>query len=205
MWHRPGEGIGGAQEPLALADVYTTQPKLLIADEPVTSLDVSVQASILNLLVELQAPQGNATLFISHDLAVVGYLADEVAVMYRGQFMETGPVEAVFRPPYHPYSEVLLSSVPIIGAEKQEMARAGVEERPEPPGELTGCPFHTRCPRFLGKICVEEVPPWRVDEESGKAVFCHIPLEELREAQAPQAPLRPGRDAPPGGGEEGRR
>lgn len=200
----PGQLSGGQKQRVAIARAFAPNPHLLIADEPVTSLDVSVQASILNLLVELQARQGNATLFISHDLAVVGYLADEVAVMYRGQFMETGPVEAVFRPPYHPYTEVLLASVPIIVAEKQGMARAGAEERPEPPGEPTGCPFHTRCPRFLGKICVEEVPPWRVDEESGKAVFCHIPLEELRGAQAPPAPLGPGRDAPPAGREEGR-
>ncbi len=192
----PGQLSGGQKQRVAIARAFAPNPQLLIADEPVTSLDVSVQASILNLLVELQARHGNAALFISHDLAVVGYLADEVAVMYRGQFMETGPVQAVFQPPYHPYTELLLASVPVIDAEKQPLAPEP-EGRPEPAGELTGCPFHTRCPRFLGKICVEEVPPWHVDEASGKAVFCHIPLEELRAAQVPPATLRPGQEASP--------
>jgi peptide/nickel transport system ATP-binding protein len=205
MAHRlPGQLSGGQKQRVAIARAFATNPGLLIADEPVTSLDVSVQASILNLLVELQAQQGNATLFISHDLAVVGYVADQVAVMYRGRFMEAGPVQAVFRPPYHPYTELLLSSVPVIVAEKEEMPQSGPAARPESQGEPVGCPFHARCPRFLGRICVEQAPPWRVDEVTGKGVLCHIPLDELRQSQVPPATLRTSpAAAPPAGEEEG--
>jgi peptide/nickel transport system ATP-binding protein len=186
----PGQLSGGQKQRVAVARAFAPNPDLFIADEPVTSLDVSVQASLLNLFNELQADHGNSTLFISHDLAVVGYLADEVAVMYLGQLMETGPSRAVFRQPYHPYTEALLSSVPIVGPEKEG---GGIElegEIPSPSEEISGCPFHTRCHRFLGDICVEAVPPWREDEGSGKRIFCHIPLDELRHDQEPPATLR---------------
>jgi peptide/nickel transport system ATP-binding protein len=186
----PGQLSGGQKQRMAIARAFAPDPDMFIADEPVTSLDVSVQASILNLLNELQAEHGNSTLFISHDLAVVGYLADHIAVMYLGRLMETGPVGAVFRPPYHPYTEVLLSSVPIIGAEKQEKGIQLEGEIPSPAQEISGCPFHTRCPRFLGDICVQQVPPWREEEASGKRIFCHIPLDDLHADQEPPAPMR---------------
>jgi len=179
----PGQLSGGEKQRVAIARAFAPNPDLLIADEPVSSLDVSVQASILNLLNELQIEREASTLFISHDLAVVGYLADIVAVIYLGQLMEVSPAEAAFDPPHHPYTEALLSSVPLIDPQgKQEKIRLEGDV-PSPTEDITGCPFHTRCPRFLGDICVEERPPWREDEDTGKRSFCHIPIEELRQKQ----------------------
>lgn len=179
----PGQLSGGEKQRIAVARAFAPNPELLIADEPVTSLDVSVQASILNLLRELQAEHGISILFISHDLAVVGYLADDVAVIYLGQLMETAPVDVIFDPPYHPYTEALLSAVPLIDPEGQQEQIRLEGEVPSPSDKISGCPFHTRCPRFLGDICVEDVPPWRVEEETQKRSFCHIPLDELRSKQ----------------------
>jgi peptide/nickel transport system ATP-binding protein len=179
----PGQLSGGEKQRVAIARAFAPNPALLVADEPVSSLDVSVQASILTLLGKLQAEHGSSVLFISHDLAVVGYLADEIAVIYLGQLMETGPAGDVFDPPYHPYTEALLSSVPLIDPEGEQKEIRLEGEIPSPSRKITGCPFHTRCPRFLGDICAEQVPPWRVDEETKKRIFCHIPLEELRRTQ----------------------
>jgi len=179
----PGQLSGGEKQRIALARAIAPNPHLLIADEPVSSLDVSVQASMLNLFSELQEKEEIATLFISHDLAVVGYLADDVTVMYLGQAMEVGPSRAIFDPPYHPYTEALLSAIPLLDPEGEQEEIRLKGEVPSPAKEISGCPFHTRCPRFVGDICVKEVPPWRVDEESGKRTFCHIPHDELREKQ----------------------
>jgi peptide/nickel transport system ATP-binding protein len=175
----PGQLSGGEKQRVAIARALAPNPNLLVADEPVSSLDVSVQASILTLLNQLQTENNASVLFISHDLAVMGYLADEIAVIYVGQLMETDPSSAVFDPPYHPYTEALLSSVPLIdpGGRQREIRLEG--EIPSLSEELTGCPFHTRCPRFLGDICVEQVPPWRTEEATAKRIFCHIPLDEL--------------------------
>jgi peptide/nickel transport system ATP-binding protein len=179
----PGQLSGGEKQRVAIARAFAADPDLVIADEPVSSLDVSVQASILNLFQELQAEHGIATLFISHDLAVVGYLADDVAVIYLGELMEVAPVEQIFQPPYHPYTEALLSSVPLMNpkqAQKQTELRG---EIPSPSEEVTGCPFHTRCPRFLGDICINERPPWREAKGDRDRIFCHIPIDELLEKQ----------------------
>jgi peptide/nickel transport system ATP-binding protein len=199
----PVQLSGGEKQRVAIARAFAAQPDLLLFDEAVSALDVSVQASILNLLNDLQHETRYAALFISHDLAVVGYLADDVAVMYLGRLMETGPVEAVFAPPYHPYTEALLSAIPRI----DEARRLGQDSpsRPLPrtqlddarrlaairlPGDVpspsdipSGCPFHTRCPRFLGDTCVNEPPPWRV-ALSGARISCHIPLADLEQMQA---------------------
>ncbi len=179
----PGQLSGGEKQRIAIARAFAPYPEMLIADEPVSSLDVSVQASILNLFNQLQSQREVGTLFISHDLAVVGYLADEIAVIYLGRLMEIGPVAAIFDSPHHPYTEALLSAVPLIdpGAEQKQIRLPG--EVPSPSDELSGCPFHTRCPRFLGDICIEQVPPWREQESQQKRIFCHIPLDELVEAQ----------------------
>ena len=179
----PNEMSGGEKQRVALARAFAPNPNLLISDEPVSSLDVSVQASILNLFDELQTKNQIANLFISHDLAVVGYLADIVAVIYLGQLMEIGPVNTIFEPPHHPYTEALLSAVPLIDpeAEQKEIRLPG--DVPSPSEEISGCPFHTRCPRFIGDICVEETPPWREVEGTDKRYFCHIPQEELIEDQ----------------------
>jgi peptide/nickel transport system ATP-binding protein len=155
---------------------------LLIADEPVSSLDVSVQASILNLLNELQAEHGTSNLFISHDLAVVGYLADHIAVIYAGHLMEVAPAEELFRPPYHPYTEALLSAIPIADPQAVQKPIPLPGDGPSQTEATAGCPFHARCPRFLGPICVNERPPWR-ETGTGGRIFCHIPLDELERAQ----------------------
>jgi peptide/nickel transport system ATP-binding protein len=179
----PGQLSGGEKQRVAIARAFAPRPDLLIADEPVTSLDVSVQASILNLFNELQGEYEIGTLFISHDLAVVGYLADVVAVIYLGQLMEVSESASIFDPPHHPYTEALLSSVPLVDPEGEQEQIRLTGEVPSPSEEITGCPFHTRCPRFIGDICVEEVPPWREISGMTKRTFCHIPEDELREKQ----------------------
>ena len=178
----PGQLSGGEKQRVAIARAFAPHPDLLLFDESVSALDVSVQASILNLLNELQREQGSAYLFISHDLAVVGYLADEIAVIYLGYLMEAGRTPDVLKPPYHPYTEALLSAVPQPDPDAPQQPIRLTGEVPSPIDIPSGCRFHTRCPRFLGDICVEQEPPWRV-EENGHRIYCHIPLEELRTVQ----------------------
>jgi peptide/nickel transport system ATP-binding protein len=179
---RPAQLSGGEKQRVAIARAFASNPDLLIADEPVSSLDVSVQASILNLINELQVEHNSSVLFISHDLAVVGFLADVVAVIYLGQLMEVAETEELFVPPYHPYTEALLSAIPLADpfAEQKEIRLEG--DLPKPTADIKGCPFHTRCPRFLGDICVEQPPPWQ-ETETGTRIYCHIPLDELRNLQ----------------------
>lgn len=180
----PGQLSGGEKQRVAIARAFASQPELLLADEPVSALDVSVQANILNLLAELQVEQRTALVLISHDIAVVGYLADRVVMMYLGEFMQTGPAENIFDPPYHPYTEALLSSVPPPDpfVEQKRIRLEG--ELPSAVNPPSGCPFHTRCPRFLGDICVQQTPPWR-ETRDGKRIFCHIPEDELIQIQEP--------------------
>lgn len=178
----PGQLSGGEKQRVAIARAFAANPDLLICDEPVSSLDVSVQASILNLIGSLQEEHDSAVLFISHDLAVVAYLADKIAVIYAGYLMEVADAQALLEPPYHPYTEALLSAIPLIDpdAEQRDIRLEG--DVPSPTDLPSGCPFHPRCPRFIGDICVEETPPWRVTE-SGDRIYCHIPLQDLREEQ----------------------
>ncbi len=179
----PEQLSGGEKQRIAIARAFASNPDVLIADEPVSSLDVSVQASILNLLNQLQIDHGSSLLFISHNLAVVGYLADRIAVIYLGQLMEVADADVLFEVPYHPYTEALLSAIPLADpyAEQTQIRLEG--EIPSAIQKPSGCPFHTRCPRFLGEICVNKTPPWRLDEETGKQYFCHIPVSELRQSQ----------------------
>jgi peptide/nickel transport system ATP-binding protein len=188
---RPEQLSGGEKQRVAIARAFAAAPDLLIADEPVSALDVSVQASILNLLNELQEEHSIGSLFISHDLAVVGYLADEVAVIYAGILMELSPSEALFNPPHHPYTEALLSAIPHIDPEK---VRDPIRLEGEVPDQVNvpgGCPFHPRCPRYkqlqdsLGNLCRTKSPPWR-ETETGKRIYCHIPTGELAELQTPE-------------------
>jgi peptide/nickel transport system ATP-binding protein len=139
---------------------------------------VSIQATVLNLLRELQDERSYSYLFISHDLSVVRHLADRVAVMYLGQIMETGSTSQVFAPPYHPYTEALVSAVPVPDPTVvQERIRL---DGPVPGAGnlLPGCPFQSRCPRKLGSICETEAPPVRVAGE-GHTIRCHVPLADL--------------------------
>ena len=178
----PAQLSGGEKQRVAIARAFAAIPDLVLLDEPVSSLDVSVQASILNLLNRLQGEHGTSLLFISHDIAVVGYLSDYVGVLYLGRLMEVAPSQALFDPPYHPYTEALLSAIPLLDPEAvQERVRLS-GELPSPLAPPTGCPFHSRCPRYIGDICVEQTPPWQEDE-SGTRIFCHIPVKNLRQEQ----------------------
>src|SRR5262249_52737051 len=187
LTQKPVQLSGGLKQRVAIARAFAGEPKLVVCDEPTSALDVSVQAAILNLLVKLQADQRVAYLFISHDLGVVRYLADRIAVLYLGQLMELGPADIVFEGPHHPYTEALLSAVPTIdGGGRDPIGLAGeLPSAAEPP---TGCVFHTRCPRKLGAIC-EEVEPPLVQAEHGHELRCHIPIEELRRLQVERREL----------------
>ena len=179
---KPQHLSGGEKQRVAIARALAGDPDVIVADEPVSALDVSVQAAVINLLMEIQAAHGATLVFISHDLSVVRYLADHVAVMYLGTVAEVGPVERVFSPPYHPYTEALLSAVPVPDPD-HKTARI-ILEGPVPRADEVprGCPFATRCPRRLGAICDETPPPvQRLDGEH--RIACHIPAAELRASQ----------------------
>jgi peptide/nickel transport system ATP-binding protein len=154
----------------------------VVCDEPTSALDVSVQAAILNLLADLQNDKGVTYLFISHDLGVVRYLSDRIAVLYLGRLMELGDAEVVFNAPHHPYTEALLSAVPTLDGEERPRIRLE-GEMPSAADPPSGCVFHTRCPRKLGEICETEEPPL-VEAEPGHLMRCHISIEELRRLQA---------------------
>lgn len=180
----PRQLSGGEKQRVGIARALASHPDLVLCDEPVSALDVSVQAAILNLLLEIQEKFNTTLVFIAHDLSVVRFFSDQVAVMYLGQVMEIGPAEAIYSPPYHPYSEALLSAVPIPDPKaKQKHIRleGTVPSAIDPP---SGCRFHTRCPRRKllpddGQICVTDTPPWR-EAADGHRIFCHLPLETLR-------------------------
>jgi len=184
----PRQLSGGEKQRVGIARALASRPDLVLCDEPVSALDVSVQAAILNLLLDVQKEYNTTMIFIAHDLSVVRFFSDNVAVMYLGQVMEIGPADAIYAPPYHPYTEALLSAVPIPDpTAKQARIRlqGTVPSALNPP---SGCRFHTRCPRRHllpegGKICTTETPPWR-EAGDGHKIFCHIPLETLRNFEA---------------------
>jgi peptide/nickel transport system ATP-binding protein len=195
---RPAQLSGGLKQRVAIARAFAGDPRVVVCDEPTSALDVSVQAAILNLLAELQAEKQVAYLFISHDLGVVRYLSDRIAVLYLGRLMELSDGETIFDTPQHPYTEALLSAVPT--AEGEERPRIRLQgEVPSAADPPSGCVFHTRCPRFIGDVCVNEEPELK-EVEPGHFWRCHHSVEALRELQAKPPEPRPG---PEGNGASG--
>ena len=173
----PHQLSGGEKQRVGIARALASGPEFLVCDEAVSALDVSVQAAVLNLLRDLRDELGVAYLFISHDIGVIAHIADRIAVMYHGTIVEEGAAEAVLRPPYHPYTELLLSSVPLIGQRRVVPVRVE-RARVEQAGGAGGCKFAGRCPRHLGAVCDSVAPPVR-DAGAGHFVRCHIPLPVL--------------------------
>jgi peptide/nickel transport system ATP-binding protein len=184
----PRQLSGGEKQRVGIARALASRPDLVICDEPVSSLDVSVQAAVLNLLMELQEDLGTTMIFIAHDLSVVRYFSDYIAVMYLGNVVEFGPNETIYEPPYHPYTEALLAAVPIpdpMIRQKKIRLSGEVPSALHPP---TGCHFHTRCPRRdllpdNGAVCVSETPPWRNISEEHR-IMCHLSTEELSKMES---------------------
>jgi peptide/nickel transport system ATP-binding protein len=182
---RPRQLSGGLKQRVAIARAFAGDPRVLVLDEPTSALDVSVQAAILNLLVELQNTKNVSYIFISHDLGVVRYLSDRIAVFYLGRVLEIGPAEKVFSGPHHPYTEALLSSVPEIGGTPSERVKLK-GEIPSAMNPPSGCVFHTRCARKIGAICEQQAPELK-EIEGGHALRCHLPVDELHQEVMAQA------------------
>ncbi|HKN30586.1 MAG TPA: ABC transporter ATP-binding protein [Roseiarcus sp.] len=179
--HRPRQLSGGQKQRIGVARAFAGRPRVIIADEPMSALDVSVQAGISELLMNLQRESKTTMVFISHDLSVVRYLADRVVVMYLGHIVEMGATEQIFSPPFHPYTEALVSAIPIADptVKKRHVVLEG-----EIPSALTppkGCPFQTRCghkARVAGNLCERETPPIP-SVADGHTIKCHLPVEAL--------------------------
>jgi len=175
----PRQLSGGQKQRIGIARAFAGRPKLVVADEPLSALDVSVQAAVTKLLIDIQRESRTTMLFISHDLSVVRYLSDRIVVMYLGRIMEQGKTEDIFSPPYHPYTEALLAAVPIADTQVRKRHVVLEGEIPSPLTPLPGCPFQTRCQYMMKGTCDSVVPPFK-EMGDGHIIACHLPEDELR-------------------------
>ena len=176
----PSQLSGGEKQRVAIARAFAAQPELVLCDEVTSALDVSVQAVVLDLLIELQKRLGATYIYVSHDLAVVRAIAGRVAVLYQGRLCEVGPSEKVYELPSHPYTEVLLGAV--LEPDPDTAPTLVAEDVAELSPPARGCPFQRRCQHRVGDICHTDTPPWQ-QTGNGHAIRCHIPLVELGRLQ----------------------
>jgi len=170
----PHELSGGLRQRSMIAKALSCQPRLLIADEPTTALDVTIQAQILELLLELQEEMGMSVMMITHDLGVIAETADEVAVLYMGRVVERASAVSLFASPLHPYTQGLLASVPILGKADGERLASIPGSVPDPFTRLPGCAFHPRCTRCIPGTCDDGEPPKLIESSPGRWVACHL-------------------------------
>ena len=177
----PHEFSGGQRQRIGIARELAVEPSLIIADEPVSALDVSIQAQVLNLLNELKHDLDLTYIFVAHDLSVVEYISDRVGVMYLGNFVEVGEKEKIYSNPMHPYTQALLSAVPVpdpTAKRERILLEGSIPSAHKPP---TGCKFHTRCPKCME--CCKTQAPERYEVDDGHYVYCHLYDKERREQQ----------------------
>ena len=177
----PHEFSGGQRQRIGIARGLAVEPSLIIADEPVSALDVSIQAQVLNLLNELKHDLDLTYIFVAHDLSVVEYISDRVGVMYLGNFVEVGEKEKIYSNPMHPYTQALLSAVPVpdpTAKRERILLEGSIPSAHKPP---TGCKFHTRCPKCME--CCKTQAPERYEVDDGHYVYCHLYDKERREQQ----------------------